>query len=117
VCGDETNVATRTGERALELIKEPFDQAAPFCLLITDLRMPEMNGLKLIQSARDLLPDLPALFITGHGSEGLKLNSDRIGITGHMDKPFTPKMLAQKITGVLQQDLENIQIVTGKAAG
>lgn len=109
-------VAARSGKQALELVNESLDQDAPFCLLVTDFRMPQMNGLKLIQSARDLVPDLSALLITGYGSEDLKLNSDRIGITGYMEKPFTPKMLAQKITEILEQASENTQNITGKAA-
>jgi len=44
-------------------------QAGPFDLLITDFRMPGMNGVEVIGALRDLQPGLPALVISGNPIE------------------------------------------------
>lgn len=44
-------------------------QAGPFDLLITDFRMPGMNGVEVIEALRDLQPGLPALVISGNPIE------------------------------------------------
>jgi len=44
-------------------------EAGPFDLLITDFRMPGMNGVEVIHSLRNLQPDLPALVISGNPIE------------------------------------------------
>ena len=103
-------VAARSGGQALELIKKSLARDDPFDLLVTDFRMPRMDGLRLTDAARELVPDLPSLLITGYGTEDLRENSDRIGVTGYMDKPFTPDILAQKITEVLEQAWSNAKI-------
>jgi len=55
------------GTAALPLIEtEPFD------LLLTDIVMPEMDGIELAQRASDLRPDLRVMFITGFAAVTLK---------------------------------------------
>ena len=45
------------------------EEAGPFDLLITDFRMPGMNGVEVIHALRRLQPDLPALVISGNPIE------------------------------------------------
>lgn len=48
-------------------------EAGPFDLLITDFRMPGMNGIEVIHALRRLKPDLPALVISGNPIEAGKM--------------------------------------------
>lgn len=95
--------AALSGIKALDIIKASLSDNEPFALLITDFRMPRMDGLKLIDSARKLFPELITILITGYGSEDLREDSDRIGVSGYLEKPFTPDMLVRKVDEVLQE--------------
>jgi excisionase family DNA binding protein len=64
-------------------------------LLMTDLRMPGIDGLTLIREARRLHPSLPVVIITGFSSEASAIEAIDLGVTGYLTKPFrVPKVLA-----------------------
>lgn len=57
-------------------------------LLITDLKMPGMDGLALIHEARRLAPHLPVVIITAHSTEASAIESVNLGVSGYLTKPF-----------------------------
>lgn len=57
-------------------------------VLITDLRMPTMNGLDLIQAAKDQLPDLASILITAFASTETAVQALRSGADDYLTKPF-----------------------------
>ncbi|MEE2636257.1 MAG: response regulator [Acidobacteriota bacterium] len=64
-------------------------------LLITDLKMPGMNGLTVIQEARRLNATLPVIIITGFSSEASSVEAANLGVSGYLTKPFKiPKVLS-----------------------
>ena len=64
-------------------------------LLITDLRMPGMDGLTLIREARRLRPALPVVIITGFSTEANAIEAINLGVSGYLTKPFrVPKVLS-----------------------
>jgi excisionase family DNA binding protein len=64
-------------------------------LLITDLKMPGMDGITFIREARRLRPDLPVVIITGFSTEASAIEAVNLGVTGYLTKPFRiPKVLA-----------------------
>jgi excisionase family DNA binding protein len=64
-------------------------------LLVTDLRMPGIDGLAVIREARRLKPDLPVIIITGYSSEASAIEAIDLGVSGYLTKPFrVPKVLA-----------------------
>jgi excisionase family DNA binding protein len=62
--------------------------ARAFDLLITDLKMPGMDGLTLIRQARQLRPDLRVVIITGVPSEASAIDAINLGVSGYLPKPF-----------------------------
>src|SRR3954467_4652618 len=74
-CGD----GTRGRGVALE---EDFD-----CVL-TDLRMPGVSGLELIDTLRDELPNLPVVLMTAHGTTETAIEATRRGAFDYILKPF-----------------------------
>jgi excisionase family DNA binding protein len=65
-----------------------------FDLLITDIRMPGLDGLGVIREARHLQPSLPVVIITGFSSEATAIEAIELGVTGYLTKPFrVPKVL------------------------
>ena len=64
-------------------------------LLITDLKMPGVDGLTVIREARRLKADLPVIIITGFSSEASAIEAINIGVQGYLTKPFrVPRVLA-----------------------
>jgi CheY-like chemotaxis protein len=76
-------VQTESGKGALQLC-----QKRTFDLIITDLAMPDMDGLELIRSLRRAHVDFPVLAISGaFGGQFLKA-AELLGAVGILDKPF-----------------------------
>lgn len=70
-------------------------RATQYDLLITDIRMPGLDGLGVIREARHLQPALPVVIITGFSSEATAIDAIELGVTGYLTKPFrVPKVLA-----------------------
>ena len=70
-------------------------RANQYDLLVTDLRMPGIDGLAVIREARRLRPDLPVIIITGYSSEASAIEAIDLGVSGYLTKPFrVPKVLA-----------------------
>ena len=79
------------GQAALEWLR-----LGGYNLLITDLRMPGMNGMSVIHEARHLPADLPVIIIitTGFSTEASAIEAGNLGVSGYLTKPFrVPKVL------------------------
>jgi len=64
-------------------------------LLITDLKMPGMDGLSVIREARRQSADLPIIIITGFSTEASAIEAINLGVSGYLTKPFRlPRVLA-----------------------
>ncbi len=77
----ETKV-TDSPEMALEWV----EQSRVDCL-ITDLRMPEVGGLELLERVRELSAELPVIVITGHGSIDTAVEAMKQGAWDYLEKP------------------------------
>lgn len=79
-------------------------QAAKFDLIITDLNMPNMDGLAMIKEIRKLTiqTGTPIIFLTTESADVLKQQAKEAGATGWLVKPFMPEQLlkiARKVLG------------------
>jgi DNA-binding NtrC family response regulator len=67
----------------------------PYDLLITDLKMPGVDGLAVIREARRLRADIPVIIITGYSTEASAIEAVNLGVSGYLTKPFrVPRVLA-----------------------
>mgnify|MGYP002621928065 FL=1 len=78
--------------------------AGNFDLIITDLNMPVMDGLTMIEELRKLPAHagVPIIFLTTESDEGMKQRAKAAGATGWLTKPFNPEQLvriAKKVLG------------------
>ncbi len=76
-------VETDSGERALELL----DQFA-FDLVVTDLRLPGIDGTRVIEAARERYPAIVAIVITGYGTVKDAVDAIKRGASDFIAKPF-----------------------------
>ncbi|MDD5160101.1 MAG: response regulator [Sulfuricurvum sp.] len=82
---------------ALQAGSENFD------LLISDVNMPQMNGLDLARSIKmdDRYKTKPIIILTTESSEQMKMAGKEIGVTGWMVKPFSDDKLVKSLKMVL----------------
>lgn len=72
-------------------------------LLITDIRMPEMDGLELMEQTHRLDADLPVILISGHADVALAVNAIRDGAYDLLEKPFATQELIESVKRALEK--------------
>jgi two-component system cell cycle sensor histidine kinase/response regulator CckA len=86
------------GEEALRILTEA---AGPIHLMVTDLVMPGMTGRQLADRVRALYPSLRTLFMSGYSDEVASRHGVLEPGTAYLQKPFSPKALAEKVRKIL----------------
>jgi two-component system cell cycle response regulator CpdR len=76
-------------------------QQEAFTLLLTDIVMPQMDGIELARRAADIHPDLKIMFITGFAAVTLNTDSKAVQGAQVLSKPFHLKDLVQEIDRLL----------------
>ncbi len=95
--GSEYEVTTSpSGGLALETAQE-----AEFDLVITDLKMPGLNGIEVLKAIRVLQPDVPVVLITGYATVDTAVEAMKSGAFDYITKPFEPEELIRKVEAVL----------------
>lgn len=91
------NVQTaRHGGEALEMIAVEMPN-----LVVTDLRMPQIDGLELVERVRRDYADIPVILMTAHGSEQTAVEALRRGAAGYVSKVRLPEQLLATVRDVL----------------
>lgn len=83
-------------------------------VLLTDLRLPGMDGIELIQKARQIDPDMSAVLMTGHGSIQSAVNAMKLGVQDYILKPFKVSELmpvVHRAIEVRKLKLQNTQLI------
>src|SRR4051794_3374973 len=85
------------GGSAYERLREE-----PFSLLLTDIVMPEMDGIELARRATELDPDLKVMFITGFAAVALNPDSKAPKDAKILSKPFHLRELVDEVAKMLE---------------
>ncbi len=83
---DRAGFVCRTFRSGKDCLEEFRDHGAD--LVVTDLRMPEMNGFELLCALRDIDSDMPVLVMTGYSSVENAVEAMKLGATDFIKKPF-----------------------------
>jgi PAS domain S-box-containing protein len=86
------------GEDGLKQFKEN-----EFDLIITDINMPKLNGLDMIEKIRDIDKNIPILILSAYNEEDLFMRSIKLGIDGYILKPIDLEQLMSAFQRVIQK--------------
>jgi CheY-like chemotaxis protein len=78
--------------------------AQAYDLVITDLMMPDVNGIQLLQNMREQGHEVPVLMITGYPTIRTALEALRLGAVDYLSKPFTRQELLGPVNRTLRRD-------------
>ena len=99
--------------RAAKLEVRSYDSAEAFLsdsgnhkhgCIVSDVRMPEMDGIELLRRIKAMAIDLPVIIITGHGDVSLAVEAMKAGAVDFLEKPFEEKQVLAAIESALQKE-------------
>jgi two-component system response regulator FixJ len=93
------NIQVQTYETATDFL-EVLSEIKPGCI-VTDVRMPGINGIELLQRLRGLKVSMPVIVITGHGDVPLAVEAMKGGAMDFIEKPFDDKVLLGAVQAAL----------------
>lgn len=92
------------GADALRLLEENIEAQEGIDMLVTDIDMPNLSGVELIDELQNLELNIPVIVMTAIGTKHLVIDLMRKGISEYIDKPFEPKELIERIKAVLEKE-------------
>jgi two-component system, LuxR family, response regulator FixJ len=96
--------------RSAEITVQTHDSAPAFLAalpsascrcIITDVRMPQMSGIDLMQRLREMSVDIPVIVITGHGDVPLAVQAMKMGAADFLEKPFDDDVMIASVRSAL----------------
>ncbi len=99
--------SSSSGRQALELIRK----SRPFAVIVSDMRMPEMNGVQLLARVKEIAPETVRMMLTGNADQETAIQAVNEGnIFRFLNKPCPPDMLK----GAVQAAVEQYRLVTAE---
>ena len=90
---EDKDVSISFSNLPLEALQS-FNKDHDFDLVVTDLKMPLMDGLELSKNIKLIKPDIPIIVFTGHGDNQEKLELESLGIDIMVKKPNIKDLVA-----------------------
>ena len=100
-------------QSALSVIRE----GVSVDLVITDYRMPGMDGMEFLVLLKQLLPDVPVIMLTAYGAVDLYLKSLSLGVFEYVNKPVRAEELGRIVKAALESAAESGKCPSAAPAG
>ncbi|MFZ1054363.1 MAG: response regulator, partial [Opitutaceae bacterium] len=94
-----------TASDGTEALMQVAEKRADLRVVITDLHMPNMDGLTFVRVLRHMMPKVGIIVSSGHVEERDRLAFKELGVTTLLEKPFSREMLIAALQSVLQNDV------------
>ncbi|MGA2955773.1 MAG: sigma-54 dependent transcriptional regulator [Thermodesulfobacteriota bacterium] len=93
------------GEEALDILRKEFIH-----LVLTDLKMPKMDGVELLKVAKTIRPEIEVILITGYATVDTAVTAMKEGAYDYIQKPFKPREILKLVRKAVEKQslvLEN----------
>jgi DNA-binding NtrC family response regulator len=90
------------GAEGLRLTRENH-----YALILTDLKMPDMDGMEFLMTMKETQPEARVIMITGYSTLEHAEEATRLGAYNYIEKPFTPDTLIAAVREALQGKKES----------
>jgi len=85
-----------SGRQGIEwAIERPYD------VVLTDIRMPDIGGMRVLRDIKRAKPSLAVIMITGYASVQSAVQAMKLGAADYLEKPFTPDQLLKAVASAL----------------
>ena len=99
-------LAVKVYESAI-LFLDNYDGSQTGCI-VSDVRMPGMDGLQLLKRLKEMDVKLPVIVLTGHADVALAVEAMKAGAVDFIEKPFSDEILLNAIQSALVQRLSHL---------
>lgn len=73
-----------------------------FDVVLTDLKMPDMDGIEVLRKIKEEWPEIEVIIITGYQTVDTAVKSIKLGAFDYIEKPFTPDALAAAVSKAME---------------
>jgi len=91
----EVDVSLSGREGLNQAIQKEYD------IVLTDIRMPDIGGMRVLRDVKRAKPSLPVVIITGYASVKSAVQAMKLGAADYIEKPFTPDQLLKAVDAAL----------------
>ncbi len=95
-------IEAEDGEKAIEAFKDG-ENSLLLSAIITDIRMPKVNGIEAINYFQQAWPRVPLIVLTGHPDMEMAIGFLKKGIVDYLVKPVEPEKLTSTVAKALEQ--------------
>jgi two-component system, LuxR family, response regulator FixJ len=95
------NISVKTYDSAMSFL-EALPGVEDGCV-VTDVRMPAISGLELLQRLQDKAVRIPVIVITGHGDVPLAVEAMKLGAVDFLEKPFDEEVLLTSVKSAFER--------------
>jgi two-component system C4-dicarboxylate transport response regulator DctD len=81
-------------------------------ILVSDIKLPGMDGLALLRLAKTIDPDLPVILVTGHGDISMAVEAMRQGAYDFIEKPFSSEHLSEVVKRALDKRRLTLEVLS-----
>jgi len=92
----EVDVSLSGREGLNQAIEKEYD------IVLTDIRMPDIGGMRVLRDIKRAKPSLPVVIITGYASVKSAVQAMKLGAADYLEKPFTPDQLLKAVDSALE---------------
>lgn len=79
-------------------------------VLVTDVKLPGMDGLQLLEKVHAIDAQLPVILVTGHGDISMAVQAMRLGAYDFIEKPFSPEQLTEVVRRAIEKRLLSLEV-------
>lgn len=95
---DENEVVIVKAINGIDALSKFDIQTSPFDLVVTDLNMPEMDGLEFTENVKRLRSSTPVIVFTGHGDAEELEKLTNLGVVAMIKKPYVEDLIEKVVT-------------------